>query len=308
MDAEEIYDVLIVGGGPAGLSAATLLGRCLRKVLVCDAGHPRNEASKAMHGFIGLDGANPAEFLATARKQLEKYDTVSYLQTTVEDLKRHGVGFEAECADGKTYLAKAALIATGLVDLLPPVPGVKDFYGISLHHCPYCDGWEHRGQRLAVLGSDEASVDLALELLLWSSQVSLFTMGIEVTPIPTVERLRSLPVQVIDGRISAMEGDDGQVKLLRMDDGSVHECDAVFFSPSQAQHSSLARRLGCEVDGSAGAVVASYQDCSTGIQGLFVAGNASKGIQMVIIAAAEGVKAAAAINNWLLEANQSYLS
>src|SRR5687768_7612451 len=150
--AEASYDVLIVGGGPAGLSAALVLGRCRRRVLVCDAGRPRNAASHGLHGFLTRDGIKPSEFLEIARQQLRPYDTVELKQTEVTSARRLANGFELTLANGESVSARKLLLATGVVDELPALDGLPDFYGRSVFHCPYCDGWEVRDQPLAIYG------------------------------------------------------------------------------------------------------------------------------------------------------------
>src|ERR1044072_4531742 len=166
--SEKLFDVIIVGAGPAGLSAAQILGRCRRDVLVCDAGHPRNAASHALHGYLTRDGLAPAEFLRIARDELQRYETVELRQAEVVDADAVADGFAVKLASGETLKSRKLLLATGVRDELPNIDGVSEFYGPSVFHCPYCDGWEPRDQPLAVSGRGENGSGLALELLLWS--------------------------------------------------------------------------------------------------------------------------------------------
>jgi thioredoxin reductase len=155
------FEIIIVGAGPAGLSAALILGRCRRRVLVCDSGKPRNAASRAVHGFLSRDGTPPPELLDCAREQIRPYRTVTMLQTEVVDAEQSAEGFAVLLANGSSYFAPKLLLATGVVDELPAITGIDRFYGRSVHHCPYCDGWEWRDQPLAVYGGSEREADSA---------------------------------------------------------------------------------------------------------------------------------------------------
>jgi thioredoxin reductase len=150
-------DVVIAGGGPAGLSAALLLGRCLRSVIVCDAGRPRNERSPAMHGFLGHDGISPADFIQRGRDQLKLYTTISLVSGTIDEVIPEDGSFRVITETGIEWNSRSVLIATGLLDRLPEVPGIERYYGTSVHHCPFCDAWENRGRRIGVVGGDEAA-------------------------------------------------------------------------------------------------------------------------------------------------------
>ena len=172
-----MYDTIIVGGGPAGLNAALILGRCRRKVLVCDAGRQRNTASKASHGFLTRDGTNPLELLRLGREELSKYDSVEFRQVTVSQILEDKNQFSVALEDGARFRSRTLLLATGVVDHLPEVQGTKALYGKSIHHCPYCDGWEHRDQPLAVYGKQKDGVDMAIKMKLWSNDVVLCTDG-----------------------------------------------------------------------------------------------------------------------------------
>jgi len=171
-----MYDVIIVGGGPAGLSAALILGRALRKVIVFDSGKPRNYRSRHAHGFLSRDGINPLELLRIGRDELNKYE-VAFSTKTIVHAECLGDSFEVMDEAGNSYISKKLLIATGLVDDLPALEGVESFYGSSVFHCPYCDGWEMRLKPLAAYGKGKSGAGLAMSLKNWSDDVVLLTDG-----------------------------------------------------------------------------------------------------------------------------------
>jgi thioredoxin reductase len=302
-----MHDVIIAGGGPAGLSAALVLGRCRRRTLVVDAGQPRNAASHAMHGFISRDGMDPAEFLRVAREQLGTYPNVEHLRGEVAEVERGEERFTVHLRDGRTFVSRILLLATGLKDDLPPVPGIEQFWGTSVHLCPYCDGWEHRDQTIAVYGQGQMGADLALEMLGWSRDVVFCTDGGPVEEIPDVCSVKMLRygIRTITTPIERLEGEGGQLQRVRFRDGSVLECPTLFFASTQTQSSTLAEKLGCKLapENSEDFGVI-HDDTRTCVPGVYVAGNSSTGLQLVIMAAAEGTLAAFNINQALLDADQ----
>lgn len=289
------FEVIIVGGGPAGLSAALVLGRCLRTVLLCDAGHPRNEASHAMHGFLSRDNIPPLEFLEIAREQLTPYENVTFANTEVIDVICVPGGFEVMLSDQSRMFCRKLLLATGVVDNLPQIPGVEDLYGKFIFHCPYCDGWEVRGQTLVVYGNGARGHGLSLDLKNWSDKVVLCTDGpAELTP-EEIEDLKFHSILVIEDRIESIQPD----RTLRFTNGKIFEFGAMFFTLGQRQRSHFPEKLSCEFSEKGAVRTSNYQVSS--VPNLYVAGDASEDLQLVIVAAAEGAKAAFAINKTLIE-------
>jgi thioredoxin reductase len=294
-----MYDVVIVGAGPAGLSAALLLGRCRRRVLLCDAGQPRNAAATALHCFLTRDGITPTEFLQFGRAQLQPYTSVEVRDGLVVAIQKTADDFCIQLKGRRHVSARMVLLATGVVDTLPPVPGIHHFYGRSVFHCPYCDGWEVRDQPLAVYGNGSGGVGLARTLLGWTSDLLLCTDGSSDWSRQDQKRLDQWGVPVFSERIARLEGSDGQLEQIVFADGQVVPRRALFFHTGQGQRSDLATRLGCRVN-SKGSVKCN-EDGLTTVPGVYVAGDASHDVQLAVIAAAEGAKAAFAINKALLE-------
>ena len=291
-----MYDVLIVGGGPAGLSAALLLGRCRRRVLVCDSGTPRNAASRALHGYLTRDGVAPMELLRLGRDELGQYG-IELRQAVVSGIAASADEFEVTLREGEPVRALAVLLATGIRDELPAVDGLDACYGITAHHCPYCDGWEHREKTIGVIGRGAGAAGLALSLRTWSDRVVLCTNGpSKLTPVQR-EQLAAQHITLHERRLTRVEHDNGHVTALVMVDGESVPCDAIFFAGRQTQQCDLARSLGCEFTGK-GTVKTDHLG-KTCVPGVFVVGDASRDVQFVIVAAAEGAKAGVAINKAL---------
>ncbi|HEY7636008.1 MAG TPA: NAD(P)/FAD-dependent oxidoreductase [Gemmatimonadales bacterium] len=294
-----IYDCIVVGGGAAGLSAALMLGRCRRRVLVCDTGEPRNRWSRAMHGYLTRDGTSPQEFLDIAREELRQYPSVECRAARVVDARQAHGGFQVTCADGTGLRSRKLLLATGVRDDLPPIPGLPQLYGVSVHHCPYCDAWEWRDQPIAAYGRGESGTGLALGLTLWTSDLVLCTDGRAQLDGSVRHRLARHNIEVCEERIACLEGQDGKLQRIVFQDGSAIKRLALFFATGQSQHSDLTRRLGCRF--TEHGTVDTGKCESTNVAGLYVAGDASKEAQFVIVAAAEGAEAAKAINQALLK-------
>jgi len=298
-----MYDVIIAGAGPAGLSAALMLGRSRRRVLVCDTGRPRNAASQAIHGYLTRDGLSPREFLAVARGQLHQYDTVELRDIEVVAAAcRPDARFHVRLADGSEHTARKLLIATGVVDNLPDIPGFRELYGRSVFHCPYCDGWEVRDRPLAVYGRGARGLGLSLELTGWSRDLALCTDGPCEIDEEGLARLARNGIALRQDRVVRLEGVEALDHIV-FDRGDPLPRHALFFTTGQTQQSQLALGLGCQFNEKGTVRTGKYE--STHLPGLYVAGDASRAVQWVVVAAAEGAEAAFAINTDLLKEDLS---
>jgi len=296
--AEE-FEVVVVGGGPAGLSTALLLGRMRRRTLVCDSGRYRNAAARAMHGYLTRDGASPAEFLRTARAEVARYGDVTLWRGEVTGAELVAGGFAVERAGAPGVRARKLVLATGVVDELPAIAGARELYGRGVHHCPYCDGFELRDQPLAVYARDEErGVGLALLLTRWSADVALCTDGPARLGDDQRVRLARHRIAVEERPIAGLEEEDGRLARVRFRDGLALERRGLFFCTGRHQPSELPRRLGCREFDVPGSFV--DRDGKTSVAGLYIVGDASRDVLQVVVAAAEGCEAAIALNNELL--------
>lgn len=296
------YDVVVVGSGPAGLSAATWLGRCRRRVLLCDHGQPRNERSRGVHGFLGHDGIDPFELRALGVREAVRYGVeVREVEVTDARLLESG-GYEVVLAHGEPVRCRKLLLATGLVDVVPDLPGLDPLFGRSVFHCPYCDGWEVRDTRLAAYGRGRRGAGLALTLRRWSDDVQLFTDGPARLDRETRAQLGAHGVVVHSRKILRLEGRDGRLRRVILRGHVPVDRDALFFALGRRQRSTLPERLGCSFDAK-GAVLTSR---GQGVEprDLFVAGDAARDVNFAIVAAAEGARAAYTINTALSREDQ----
>ena len=298
---EEVYDCLIVGGGPAGLSAALILGRCLRTVAILDSGSPRNCYARTLHAFLTRDVIVPAEFYRIAQEDLRKYETVEYVKTEVVKATKLPDFFMLTDIRGKIWRSRTLLIATGVMDAVPDLPGFMDFYGKSIHNCPYCDAWEVRGQRLAVYGQGNRGFEQALPLLKWSEDLILFTDGTELTEDQR-KTLSEKKIHFYPEKITRLHGKDGQLEEIELENGKRISRDAMFFNTESFLRSKLLEELNCPFTNKDGVETGKYE--RTEVPGLFVAGNILREVQLVIVAAAEGAEAAFGINKLLNKLNQ----
>jgi thioredoxin reductase len=276
-----------------------MLGRCRRSVLLCDAGEPRNARSAGLHGYLTRDGTEPGEFLRLARQELERYPTVELHHGEIVEARKTSGGFTVVCARGRRLSARKLLLATGVVDEVPEIEGLQELYGKSGHHCPYCDAWEWRDQPLAVYGRAEAGTALALGLTVWSDDVVLCTDGPSGLSEEEEQRLEHAGIEVREDRVVRLEGHNGLLERVVFTQGDPLPRRALFLCCGQHQRSQLAAKLGAGLNPKGTVETGSCE--VTNVPGLYVAGDASREAQFVVVAAAEGSEAGMAINKVLLK-------
>jgi thioredoxin reductase len=287
---EQRYDVVVIGGGAAGLSAALVLGRARRRVAVVDAGSPRNAPAAQMHGFLSRDGMPPRELLATGRAEVARYG-VAVVEDAVVAIDP---GFVLRLAGGRRLRARRVVVATGVGDELPDVPGVRERWGRDLLHCPYCHGWEVRDQPLGVLGTIAGSVQHALLVRQWSEDVVFFAHTYALTDDERAQ-LDARGIRVEPGPVARLVVEDDRLRGVELGDGRVVARSAVFVRPGNAAHrDGLLAGLGCEVDEAGFAVVDATG--RTTAAGVWAAGNVVDPRAQVITAAGAGSAVAIAVN------------
>jgi len=300
----DTYEVVVVGGGAAGLSAALVLGRARRRTLVVDAGEPRNAPAAHMQGYLTRDGMSPADFLAKGREEIARYG-VELVRDRAVDVTRDG-DFAVALAGGRTVRARRLVIATGLRDELPNVAGLAERFGRDVLHCPYCHGWEVRDQAFGVLATTPMSVHQALIVSQWSKDVTFFLHQVaeEQLSDEDLRRLAAAGVALVPGEVSGLVVTDDRLTGVRLSDGTAHEREVLFVAPRAVPRTDLLRRLGAELrETPFGAYPVVDETGLTTVPGVWSAGNAMGFAEQVVNAAAGGYRAGATINGELLMAD-----
>lgn len=298
----ESWDAIIIGGGSGGLSAALMLVRARRRVLVVDSGAPRNRFAAHMHGVIGRDGWSPLDLLATGRAEVERYGGV-VTTAEVADVERADSGFDVTLGTGDRHRARRLLIATGLRDELPDIPGLSEHWGSGAFVCPYCDGWEWRDRRIAVLATGPMSPHQAQMLRQWSPEVAFFTNGSELTD-DTVAELTARGIVIEPRAVAGTSTDaDGRLSGIRLADGDTVAVDAIFLHPRVVPNDALLRSLGADTaPGQGGAPWVEVDETGrTSVPGVWAVGNVVNPSASVPVASAAGNIAGATINADLIE-------
>lgn len=291
MDSDR-YDVVVVGGSFAGLAAAMQLARARRRVLVVDSGRPRNRFAHASHGFLGQDGRAPADILATGRAEVLAYPTTAFLADEATHARAASDGFELHLASGSVVAARRLILATGVADDLPDIPGLRERWGVSVLHCPYCHGYEVADRRFGVLARGETAVHQALLVTDWSADVTLFTHGVAQPDAEQRAVLAARGVRIDERPVSALVGEGTELSAARVEDGTTVPIDALFTQVRTRMASPLAEQLGCEIeDGPFGPMIRTDARKLTTVPGVFAAGDTTRVPPNATLAAAEGVMA-----------------
>ncbi|XKK61293.1 NAD(P)/FAD-dependent oxidoreductase [Streptomyces sp. ARC32] len=301
----EVFDVIVIGGGTAGLSGALTLSRARRSVLVLDAEEPRNAPARAAHGLLTRDGADPSDLLSAGRDEVGRYGGRMLCERVTRATREDGA-FTVGTDGGRSYRARRLLVTTGLVDELPPVPGLAERWGRDVLHCPYCHGWEVRDTPIGVLGTSAASVHQALLFRQWSDRVTLF---LHTGPEPGEdqgERLAARGIEVVRGEVTGLETTGEELSGVRFDDGSVFPVRSLVVAPRFVARGELLAGLGAGPAphaGGGGTCVPVDPGGATDVAGVWAAGNVADAMAGLAQAQAGGVTAAAAINADLVEAD-----
>ncbi|MBB6130999.1 NAD(P)/FAD-dependent oxidoreductase [Mucilaginibacter lappiensis] len=296
---ETDFEVIIIGGSYAGLSAATSLGRALRKVLVIDSGRPCNQQTPHSHNFLTRDGETPAAITQIALEQLMMYDTVKLIADTAIEAIAKEDGFRIQTLSGKKYIAKKLLFATGIKDVMPDISGFAECWGISVIHCPYCHGYEVRQQPTGILGNGDVGYEYVKLINNWTKDLTLFTNGVSTLSVEQVKNLQSRNVNIEENRIREIVHENGQLKGISLENDEIYLINALYHRPAFVQHSDLPVKLGCELTDAGYINVDGFGRAS--IPGVYAAGDNTTPMRAVSMSVALGTAAGAFINKDLID-------
>jgi thioredoxin reductase len=294
-------EVIIIGGSYAGLSAAMSLGRALRNVLVIDSADPCNRQTPYSHNLITHDGETPASIANKARKQVLKYPTVKIKNGFVTQARQHNGVFNIVTWEGESFTAEKLLLATGIIDIIPDLPGFAECWGISVLHCPYCHGYEVRSQPTGIIANGDMAYEYAKMISTRTNELSLFTNGPSLLSEQQTQKLQQHNIVVYEKEIKKLNHTNGILSSLELTDGSIHNLNAIYARPAIKQHCNLAQQLNCEITEGGYIKVDVFQ--ATTVDGVFAAGDNATMFRSLATAIADGNKAGAVIDKQLIQDN-----
>ena len=293
------YDIAVVGGGPAGLSAALWLARYLHKVVVVDSGDPRNWETRGINGYLGHQGIRSPDLRAIGRSECAEYGVEFVGGIVDEAINETGELFAICLRDGSTIEAPRILLAIGLKDVWPNIPGLDQCYGETVHVCPDCDGYETRDKKTVVVGTGRKAVGMALALTTWTRQIVICTNGEPPDMEQEVlDQLKALNIPVLDGPIRCVVSKDREISGVELEDGMSLDCERLYFAIGQYPSDDLGAQLGCERDQLGRLVIDEHNH--TSVKNVYAAGDIAHAPQLAIVAASSGAVAAMAIHASLI--------
>lgn len=296
--ATENFEVIIIGGSYSGLAAGMALGRALRKVLIIDSGKPCNRYTPHSHNFITHDGSVPGDIAALARQQVQKYNTVTFLDGLALGAEKKDDVFYISTSGNKTFTGKKLIFATGVRDIMPDIPGFEDCWGKSAIHCPYCHGYEVRGERTGILGNGEYAFEFAALILNWTKDLSVYTNGKSTLSDEQRQKLISHNINIIEDEVERLEHTDGYLQKLIFRNGKSAALKALYARPPFQQHCNIPESLGCEITDEGYIKVDPTQ--KTTIPGVYACGDNTIRMRTVANAVAMGTTAGAMVNRELI--------
>lgn len=298
MENNQKYDVIIVGGSYAGLSAALALGRSIRKVLVIDNGKPCNRQTPHSHNFLTQDGNTPAEISALGKSEVLKYPTIEFLADQVNAASGGNNNFMVNTIGGQILKAKKLIFSTGVKDLMPQISGFAECWGVSVIHCPFCHGYEYKDQVTGILANGDTAFEMALMINNWTKQLSVFTNGKSELTDEQLQKLSARHINIIEKTVQSIIHVDGHLSSVQFTDGSDHFLNAIYARPPFKQHCEVPTEIGCEINAAGYIQVDDLQ--KTNVPGVFAAGDNTSRFRSVSAAVAAGGKAGAMINHELV--------
>ncbi|MBU3027862.1 NAD(P)/FAD-dependent oxidoreductase [Zobellia galactanivorans] len=293
------FDVIIIGGSYAGLSSAMALGRALRNVLIIDSGLPCNRQTPHSHNFITQDGEKPSVIAERAQSQVLRYDTVRIHKDLAVSGKKTENGFAITTKTDETFTAKKLIFATGVKDIMPNIKGFSECWGISVIHCPYCHGYEVRGEKTGILANGDFAYHYAKLIRNWTKQLTIFTNGKSTLTKEQTDKIRKHNIPIIEKEITELQNENGHLKQLIFKDNSAFELNAIYSYPDFKQHCKIPEMLGCELTEQGLIKVDSFQ--KTTLSNVFACGDNSSPMRSVAIAVATGNTTGAVVNNGMTE-------
>jgi len=294
------HDAIVIGGSFAGLAAATYLARGRRDVAVIDAGAPRNRFAAHSHGFLGFDGVPPGDIVEQAKTQLAAYPTISQLTGAVASAERRNDGFAVTLGSGEVLTGDKLILAFGISDVLPEIPGLAERWGTSVIHCPYCHGYEFAGQRLGVLGMSPNSIHQAMLIPEWGP-TTFFLNGQPEPDTATLGELAKRNVHIERSPVTELRGEGTALSTVQMADGRLSRIDALYIGAPTRLNSALAEQLGCALDdGPLGKIVRTDAMKLTTVPDVWAVGDITRGFHNVTFAVADGVMAGTAAHRSLV--------